>query len=275
MKIALNSGIYPSTWSPATKLDATARAGAAGLELNIDANALWPQRLDRAARQVLRRQAADLGLAWTSLCMNAHWLFNLASPNPRIRDVGIQLLIDAIDMAKDLGASTILVPGCDQQESPANAWELFCDGVLHAIARAERAGVTLALEAVGRPFLFDTQKLLRMIDDCGGSPALGIYLDVGNSTSGGMDPAAEIRSARSRASMVHVKDWNPTNRAERRLGAGAVDIPSSLAALREIDYDGCLVVELPPDPNEPEATARHAVQFLRDAVGRVASKESQ
>jgi len=264
MKAALNSGIFPASWSPAEKLEAAVRAGAVGLELNIDANALWTQRLDRATRQGLRQQARDAGVAWTSLCMNAHWIFNLASPNARIRDVGIGLLIDAVDLAQDLGASTILVPGCDQIESPEDRWQLFCDGLLQAIARAERARVILALEAVGKPFLFCTQKLLQMIDDCGGSPALGVYLDVGNSTSGGMDPRAEIEAAGERAAMVHLKDWNPQDRAERRLGAGAVDIASSLATLRQIGYDGYLVVELPPDSNDPEAVAQHSVQFLEE-----------
>jgi hexulose-6-phosphate isomerase len=266
MRIAINSGIYPGGWTPAEKLAAAARAGAAGLELNVDANALWTQRLDAAARQALRQQAQGAGLAWTSLCMNAHWILNLASPNTVIRAAGIGLLLDAVDLAQDLGASTILVPGCDQVESPENKWELYCDGVMQAIARAERAGVTLALEAVGKPFLFDSQKLLQMIEACGSSPALGVYLDVGNSTSGGMDPAAEIAAARERAAMVHVKDWNPNDRAERLLGAGAVDIAASLAALRNIGYDGYLVVELPPDPNDPEAVARHSVQFLQAAL---------
>lgn len=264
MKFALNSGIFPGAWSPAEKLEAAARVGADGLELNIDANALWMQRLDRAARQALSQQARDARIAWTSLCMNAHWVFNLASPDVRIRDVGVSLLIDAVDLAQDLGASAILVPGCDQPESPDNRWELFCDGVLHAIARAERAGVTLALEAVGKPFLFDTHKLLQMIEACGGSQALGVYLDVGNATGGGLDPAAEIRAAGGRATLVHVKDWNPADRAERRLGAGAVDMAASLAALREIGYDGYLVVELSPDPDDPDAVARHSVQFLKE-----------
>jgi hexulose-6-phosphate isomerase len=265
MKIALNSGIFPGAWSPAEKLEAAARVGAEGLELNIDANALWTQRLDGAARQALRQQAQHAGLAWTSLCMNAHWVFNLASPDVRIRDVGVSLLVDAIDLAQDLGASAILVPGCDQAESPENRWELFCSGVLQAIARAERASVTLALEAVGKPFLFNTEKLLQMIKDCGGSGALGVYLDVGNSTGGGMNPAAEIRAAGERATLVHVKDWNPADRTERKLGAGAVDMVSSMAALREIGYDGYLVVELPPDPADPDAVALHSVQYLQEA----------
>ena len=63
MKIALNSGIFAASWSPADKLEAAARAGAAGLELNIDANALWTQRLDPAARRALRQQARDAEVA--------------------------------------------------------------------------------------------------------------------------------------------------------------------------------------------------------------------
>jgi sugar phosphate isomerase/epimerase len=263
MNIGMNSGTFPATLTPAQKVEATARVGATGLELNIDANQLWTQRLDAAARQALRQQAADAGVALTSLCMNAHWVFNLASPDVRIRDLGVSLLLDAIHMAHDLGAGAILIPGCDQDQSPDNKWDLFRDGVMQALGAAQKYGVKLALEAVGKPFLFDTAKLLQMIDDCGGSPLLGIYLDVGNSTAGDMDPAAEIRAAGERTILTHVKDWNPANRNERLLGAGAVDFVGSLAALRAIDYDDYLLVELPPAADDGDAVARHAVEFLQ------------
>ncbi len=269
MKIGLNSGIFPATWNPSQKVEATARVGATGLEINIDANQLWTQRLDTAARTALRRQAQDAGVTITSLCMNAHWVFNLASPDVRIRDLGVGLLLDAIEMAEALGATAVLVPGCDQDQSPADKWELFRDGVMQAVGRAEKSGVRLALEGVGKPFLFDSALLLRMIDDCGGSESLGIYLDVGNSTRGGMDPAAEIRIAGQRSVLCHVKDWNPANEMDRRLGAGGVDFPRSLAALREIGYDGFLLVELPPDPADGDAVARESVEFMAGLVQRI------
>lgn len=266
MKIGLNSGIFPATMSPSEKVEATARAGASGLELNIDANQLWTQRLSRNERQALRKQAQDAGVTIPSLCMNAHWIFNLTSPDRRIRDLGVSLLVDAIDLAADLGACAILVPGCDQDQSPDNKWDLFRSGVLQAVGPAQRAGIKLALEAVGKPFLFDTAKLLKMIRECGASDTLGVYLDVGNATSGGMDPAAEIRAAKNCACLTHVKDWHPQNRSERRLGAGAVDFQASLAALREIDYDGYLLVELPPDVENPARVAQESVQFLRQLL---------
>lgn len=269
MKIGMNSGTFPAILNPAQKVEATARVGATGLEINIDANQLWTQRLNKADRAALRKQAQDAGVAITSLCMNAHWVFNLASPDVRIRELGVSLLLDAIDMASELDAGAILIPGCDQDQSPENKWELFRDGVMQALGPAQKAGIKLALEAVGKPFLFDTAKLLQMIDDCGGSNTLGIYLDVGNSTSGGMNPADEIRAAKGRTILAHVKDWNPANRNERLLGAGAVDFPASFAALREIGYDDYLLVELPPDPSDGDAVARHSVQFLQEALGKL------
>ena len=267
MKIGMNSGTFPATMTPDQNVEATARVGATGLELNIDANQLWTQRLDVAARKALRQQARDAGVEITSLCMNAHWVFNLASPDVRIRELGVSLLLDAIEMASELDASAILVPGCDQDQSPENKWELFRDGVMQAIGAAQKADVKLALEAVGKPFLFDTAKLLQMINDCGGAEILGIYLDVGNSTGGGMNPAAEIQAAGERTILTHVKDWNPQNRSERLLGAGAVDFPASLVALREIGYDGYLLVELPPNPDDANAVARHSVEFLQKILG--------
>lgn len=266
MKIGLNSGIFPATWQPGQKVEATARAGAAGMELNIDTRQLWSQRLDATARQALRQQAQDAGVEIPSLCLNCHWDFNLASPDVRIRNLGISFMLDAIDLAEDVGAKAILVPGCDQEESPANKWELFRDGVMQAVAKAQQVGVKLALEAVGKPFLFNTSKLLQMVEACGGSDILGLYLDVGNSTQHGMDPADEIRAAQGREILVHVKDWDPNNPTDRRLGAGAVNFRSSLAALHAIGYDSYLLVELPPDPADPERVARRSIQFLQELL---------
>jgi sugar phosphate isomerase/epimerase len=214
----------------------------------------------------LRRRAQDAGVEITSLCLNCHWVFNLASPDVRIRALGVSFLLDAIDLAEEVDAKAILIPGCDQEESPANKWELFRDGVMQGVAKAEQAGVKLALEAVEKPFLYDTSKLLPMVEDCGGSDILGLYLDVGNSTRSALNPADEIRAAQGRAVLVHVKDWDPNQPNERRLGAGAVDFHGSLAALRAIDYNSYLLVELPPDPADPDRVARNSIQFLQELL---------
>jgi len=56
---------------------------------------------------------------------------------------------------------------------------------------------------------------------------------------------------------------------ERKLGARLrlIFCESSFAALREIGYnDFVIIVELPPDPADPDAVARHSVQYLAKMV---------
>ena len=89
-------GDFSPTWSPAQKVEATARVGATGLELNIDTNQLWTQRLDGAARRALRQQADDAGVTIHSVCINAHWVFNLANPEVRIAVLVFILRLETI-----------------------------------------------------------------------------------------------------------------------------------------------------------------------------------
>src|ERR671916_47395 len=116
MQLAVNSGIFgrPLGWEE--RITAAADLGYGGIELNVDANALLPRMWDRDRRAALRALAAERGVILTSLCMNCHWAFNLASPDARVREVGVDLLLEAIGLAADLGAPSILVPACDTQE---------------------------------------------------------------------------------------------------------------------------------------------------------------
>jgi sugar phosphate isomerase/epimerase len=252
-----NSGVFGRPLNFDDRLVAAAELGYAGIELNIDANLLLPRMWDRERRRALRALADQRGVAIASLCMNCHWAFNLASPDARVREIGVDLLHEAIGLATDLGAPVILVPACDTQEvTTESPYRLFRHHLSRCLAEAERAGVRLAVEAVGKPFLFNSRQIRGLIDELASS-CLGIYLDVGNSASGGLSPVEEIRAAGDLAVACHVKDTGG-----RFFGRGTVDFPASLAALRAIGYDGLLTVELPPDPEDPLATARASKTWL-------------
>ncbi|HUX20948.1 MAG TPA: sugar phosphate isomerase/epimerase family protein [Spirochaetia bacterium] len=263
MRIGLNSGIFPGAWSLSEKIAAAGRCGAGGIEINIEAAELLPRTLGRDDRRRLVGEARRAGVAVTSLCLNAHWVFALTDPDLRIREVASDLLLSAVELARELGAGTLLVPGCDKLESPPDRWMLFRDGLMRGIPRAEALGVTLAVEAVGRELLFDTGKILRLIEECGGSSALGIYLDTGNAFRGGLDPVVEIERAKGRAAMVHMKDWISDERRVTPLGEGEVGLGRAVKTLGSIGYDGWLNVELPPLAVDPEETARESVRYLK------------
>ena len=257
MQLGVNSGIFgrPLGWEE--RITAANNLGYDGIELNVDANALLPRMWDRDRRAALRALAAERGVTLTSLCMNCHWAFNLASPDARVRELGVDLLLEAIGLAAELGAPTILVPACDTQEvTTEDPYRLFRRNLARCLDEAERAGVRLAVEAVGKPFLFTSQQIRTLIEELA-SPCLGIYLDVGNATAGGLSAPDQIVAAAGLALLCHVKDTGG-----RFFGRGTVDFPACLSALRSIGYDDFLIVELPPDPDDPLATARASKAWL-------------
>jgi L-ribulose-5-phosphate 3-epimerase UlaE len=261
MQLGVNSGIFgrPLGWEE--RIAAAGDLGYGGIELNVDANALLPRIWDGGRRAALRALAAERGVALTSLCLNAHWAFNLASPDARVREIGVDLLLEAIGLAADLGAPTILVPACDTQEvTTESPYRLFRRNLARCLADAERAGVRLAVEAVGKPFLLTTSQIRGLIAELA-SPCLGVYLDVGNATGSGLSAPDEIRAAEGLALLCHIKDTGG-----RFFGRGAVDFPACLGALREIGYDGFLNVELAPEPDDPLATARKSKAWLDELM---------
>lgn len=154
---------------------------------------------------------------------------------------------------------------------------------------AERAA-ELGFEPVIHPhagtYLETADEIDRLV---GGMDAsiVGLCLDTGHFRFGGADPAACLRAYRDVVRHVHVKDCRLSvldavvARGEdvvaalaggvfSPLGAGDADIPAVVAALREIDYRGWVVVEQdqflgPTETRESVVAGQRANrEFLRD-----------
>jgi len=156
-------------------------------------------------------------------------------------DIG---LYQAIEAAQAAGATVLLVcsyfDGTPETEEEINR---FRDGLYAALPRAEKANVNLAMECP-----LDAETLIKIVDDSG-SDFLGVYYDVGNTVWLGRDPAREILALGSRISALHVKDTEDML-GDRRLGEGKADWDRISAALREINYDGWVMLETPAADDE-------------------------
>ncbi|HEY4347703.1 MAG TPA: sugar phosphate isomerase/epimerase family protein [Gaiellaceae bacterium] len=132
------------------------------------------------------------------------------------------------------------------------AREVVVDGLRTAAGEAERAGTRIALE----PYQADGGELwtiastiadaLELIDDAGGSPALGIQVDVWHLWNT-PDLAATLAASIDRIAGVHVNDVRRTTRgwADRVLpGDGIADVPAALAALDAAGWDGLYDLEI-------------------------------
>lgn len=161
-------------------------------------------------------------------------------------------------------------------------WEVYAAAANRLAKRVrDEAGVrTVVHQHLGT--LIETGAEVRRLMEMTDPDLLGICLDTGHWTFGtGENPVDAVREFRDRIWHVHFKDADPAVMAESRrqgwhglestghgvfceLGKGAVDFPAVLAALREIGYDGWIVVEqdVLPGMGKPKESARRNREYL-------------
>ncbi len=206
-------------------------------------NILWQD----GGGEKLKGLADAAGVEISSLSPGVFSSFHPALPEEEKRREGREILSHVIQVCEQVGTSHILVPMFpkDMNEWPDETWKLLVNGFKDLTAVAERHHVTLNLETT-----FDVDQLV-MILDLVGSKALKVYHDTGNTMSRGQDPAEELLTlGHDRVGMIHAKDTD-----RQMLGEGRVDFDAVDAAMREIGYNGYLVLETPTgdDPNVANA----------------------
>ncbi len=196
------------------------------------------------------------------------------------RAAGVSYLESIIEVAAQVGASLICGPlaapvgerrgrGYTQAE-----WDSCVLGLRAVGAFAAAAGITLALEPLNRFETFivntvaDGVRLVAEVD----SPAVGLLLDTFHMHIEEKSTAAAIRHAGR-----HLKHFHASENDRGTVGSGQVAWPSVFGALRDINYQGQIVVEsfghtIPelagatcvwrPLAASPEALASGSIQFL-------------
>jgi sugar phosphate isomerase/epimerase len=99
------------------------------------------------------------------------------------------------------------------------------------------------------------------------SPMLGLNFDIGHMFCVGEDPAHSIRRLAPHIRHVHLEDIAAT-RVHHHLipGEGAIDFSAVLAALREINYDRWVTIELYPYVQDPDHAARTAYERIAPLI---------
>lgn len=196
-------------------------------------------------QEVLEAKEAS-GLEIPSVVVSTHWAQPLSSPDPAVREAGVQGVITALEDANAYGAGCILlVPGIvNGAVSYKEAYERSQQEIKKVIPLAEELGVTIAIENVWNQFLLSPLEAARYVDEFE-SLAVGWYMDVGNIRTFGF-PEQWIRILGSRISMIHIKEYSMQLRNQEGPGAGFrvnylegdLDWPAIMSALREVGYSG-------------------------------------
>jgi len=231
-------------------------AGLDGVEIRVGEPADRLEIADPLVRQKYKTQMKETGLVISSFMMG------LLNTCPFVTDPRAPAWLEqSIDAAKDLGARVILVAffgkgdlTADGNPKPADI-DVAVKRLKVAAPLAKAAGVTLAIE--DRLSAQKNAEILERIDN----DAVRVYYDVGNTTNLGFDPAAEIRFLKGRIACIHFKD------GQNYLGEGKVQYGPIAAAIKEIGYQGWIVMETSNPSKDGIADARRNAAFIRKLFG--------
>ena len=237
-------------------LDEAKKAGLDGVEVGVGGAAERLHIADPQVRQQLKEKMQETGLVISSLMMGLLNSYPLAS-DPRAP----AWLEQSIEAAKDLGAKVILVAFFGKgsllegkQVKKADV-DVVVQRLKAAAPKAKDAGVILAIE--NTLSAEQNVEILQRID----SPAVRIYYDIYNLVGQGYEPPAEIRFLKDRIAMFHFKE------GPNYLGEGKIDWKPVAAAIREIGYQGWIVLETSSPSKDRVADARRNAQFVRKLFG--------
>lgn len=212
----------------------------------------------------------ESGLHIPSMCLSAHRRFPFGSHDEAIEAKAKEIMIDAIELAKDLGIRTIQLAGYDvyYEEQDAGTHQRFIDGIKWAVEKAAASQVMLAVEIMDTPYMNSITKW-KVLEAEVQSPWFSVYPDVGNLTAWGNDVPAELALGIDQIAAIHLKDTyavTETCKGQFRdvpFGEGCVDFVNVFKTLKALNYRGSFVIEMWTEKaDEPVSEIIHARQWI-------------
>ncbi len=243
MKFGANTFIWESPFSTDAHLYLCNKVQQMGFDL-LEVAIEDPALVDVAA---LRQAAREAGIG-VIVCGVFGPDRNLSSSDADIRENAEAYLRWCIEAAAELESplvagpmySAVGKPRLETAVARQEEWQFAVSGLQKWGAYAEKHGVKLAIEPLNR---FETdmvnivQQGLDLIEQVG-SPAVGLHLDTFHMHLEEKDSAAAICRAGS-----HIYHFHACENDRGVPGTGQVNWPGVAQALRDIDYQGAVVIE--------------------------------
>jgi sugar phosphate isomerase/epimerase len=221
---------------------------------------LWPAELDaRSARRL--RDVCEQRLRLVSVNMPNIDL-NIAAAAQEMRAYSLDLLVQFIRVAGELGASGIVVgPGKANPLFPMPKQSMISHfhRALETLAPlAQRCGTKLLVENMPFAFLPDAESLIRAVEGYGDEDVRVIY-DVANAHYIGEAPTDGLRRVQERLSLVHFSDTTRRTYKHDPFGLGDVPLAGVSSIMKEIGYTELPMIEvISPNPGQDiAASCRH------------------
>jgi protein FrlC len=274
MKLSLSSFVY-FNYPLSEAIQRTAAAGFDGID--IWGGRPHAYRKDLSDREIatLRQSLQDEGLAVASF-IPAQFRYPscLCSPNGTIRQDSVSYIRDSIEMAAALGAPVVSVcPGHTLYgQSIEDGVERLSESLCAIAEFAAKYDMRVAVEPADKyetdllPTCAATLELVNKLEYAN----LGVLLDNGHAHVVGESAEEAVRLLGGKLFHVHIDDNNGLRDQHLVPGEGNFEFPSFMMALREVEYEGFLAVELSWDYTiDPDSAARLTVERMNKILSQV------
>ncbi|MCP3915388.1 MAG: sugar phosphate isomerase/epimerase [bacterium] len=264
-----------------------AELGYEAVAITPDVCGLDPFHLVREEVQDTRRWAEDLGLE-LSIETGARYLLDarrkhyptLLEDDAAARARRVDFLVRSVELAHELGASVVSLwsgraPSgivCEDPRAAVGEREAVLDrlasGLEVVLGHAREAGVQVAFEPEPGMFIERPSGYGDLVARMGAAAdELGLCLDVGHLLVTGDLPVAKlVREWAPRLVHVHLDDIAGGVHEHCMFGMGELDLPETLGALIDIEFDGQAAVELSRDSHRGPEAAAEALAHVRTAL---------
>ena len=180
----------------------------------------------------------------------------------------VDLLARAVRIAAELGAPAVhLCSGPAPRDMPEDeAWKRLAAGCEEVLEIAGQHGVALGFEPEPYMFVDTVQRVLDLRRMLGDPDLFGITLDIGHAHCvEELLLLDRVEAAAPHLVNVQIEDMRRGVHEHLEFGAGEIDFPPVLAALKASGYRGPVSVEIQGASLDAPDVARRSLEFLKAA----------
>ena len=226
-------------------------AGYEGFEL-FDGNLVnYGDRTDE-----LRGLMDDLGLQMVAVYSGANFIY------PEILEEELSRIEHAAELAAQLGAVHLVVGGGAVRSAGIREedYRRLGEGLERTVALAEETGLVPSYHPHLGTCVESPEQLEKVFQHTG----INFCPDTAHLRAGGGDPAGLISTYGHRIRYVHLKDYEGGDFLP--LGQGQLDFSGILDALKAIQYEGWITIELDSYEGSPKEAAQISKEFLKERI---------
>ena len=269
MKFAFSSNAF-LRYSLIETIHILSALGYRGIEIMADVPHAYPKHLSAGDLRDIRKALGDTGLAISNINAFMHhadgdtyhpsWI----ESDPGLRAKRVEYTLHCIDLAEQLGASTLStepggpLEGMHREEG----LRLFREGLLAVEKHAREKGIRILIEPEPGLLIENSGQFTDLLSELA-PDVFGLNCDIGHFFCVGEDPVRIIKEMQHAIHHFHLEDIaSSREHYHLMLGEGAIDLPQVLKAITEIGYEGFVTVELYTYEEQPDHAARDAISYL-------------